>query len=141
MLNYENNHYDKANTRAGRWWNFKTNTLFWIENRYIRYICSAKFFLLGDVKLGQFEYLLWEYHQNKIIFRPIVPFQTDIEVGIKNPIFEFCKIPYGYFQIFSNRYEIFGLLTSPSYHHYVLYSVFYRSLHFLHGDQPIIMLV
>ena len=35
--------------RAGRCWNSKTDTIFWIENRYIRYIRFAEFFLLFDV--------------------------------------------------------------------------------------------
>ena len=29
-------------------------------------------------------------------------------------IFDFCKIPYRYFKIFTSQYEIFGLLTSPT---------------------------
>ena len=71
--------------RAGRCWNFKTFMINWIENCYIRYTC-------------QFEYLSWECHQNNIIFRPMVPFQTDIGVDTKISIFDFCKIPYPYFK-------------------------------------------
>ena len=70
------------------------------------------FFLLGDVKLGQFEYLLWEYHQNDIIFRPIVSFQTDIGVDIEIPIFRYSSYVkfhtdiYKYFQI-DMKYSVY----------------------------------
>ena len=52
-------------------------------------IFVSRIFLLFDVQLSQFEYLPWKYHQNKIIFRPIVPFQTDIGVDIEIPIFRY----------------------------------------------------
>ena len=57
------------------------------------YFCSAGFFQSRDVKLGQFEYLSWEYHQNNITFRPIVPFQPLLELIPKLRYFDirFCK--------------------------------------------------
>ena len=48
-------------------------------------------FLVGRRQLGLFEYLSWEYHQNNIIFRPTVPYSTDMGVNIKIPIF-WCSI-------------------------------------------------
>ena len=86
----------------------------WLEtaviNRYtcIRYIRPGECVQLGDGKLGQFEYLTWEYHQNNINVRPSEPFQTAIGVDIEiNFLYQYCKL-------FSNRYKKLGLLTSPS---------------------------
>ena len=54
---------------------------------FIRSRAGRNFFVLGDVNLGQFEYLSWKYHEIIIIFRPIAQFKTDIGVDIKFLIF------------------------------------------------------
>ena len=72
-------------TRAGRCCTFKTNK-FNILNWKAIYL-FYKVFLFWDIKLGLFEYLSGKYHQDNIIFRSKVPFQTDIRVDIKILIF------------------------------------------------------
>ena len=90
---------------------FKTDTVSWIANRYIRFIRSVEFFLYGDVKLGQFKYLSLEFHQtNSTIANRYRSWYWSSD----NSIFDFCKIPHRYFKIFTSQYEIFGLLTSPT---------------------------
>ena len=90
-----------------------------MENWYIHYICSTEFFQLGYVILGQFDYLPWEYHQNHKIFRPILPFKTDIGVDIEILIFRysiFIKFHTDTIKHFQSDTKYSILFTSAIWH-------------------------
>ena len=67
--------------------------------------CWWPFINPNKVKVGQFEYLLWEYHQNNILFRQIVSFGSIIGVDIGISIFIFVKFRPAILRYFQTNWQ------------------------------------